>query len=61
MAVAGGPVREVASPPRGHPVTGRGERRVATFTVWKFHTADGAENARGTLEAKLRAAFAEED
>jgi uncharacterized membrane protein len=23
---------------------------VATFTVWKFHTADGAENALGTLE-----------
>jgi uncharacterized membrane protein len=23
---------------------------VATFTVWKFHTADGAEGALGTLE-----------
>jgi uncharacterized membrane protein len=23
---------------------------VATFTVWKFHSADGAENALGTLE-----------
>jgi uncharacterized membrane protein len=23
---------------------------VATFTVWKFHTAEGAENALGTLE-----------
>ncbi len=40
---------------------------MATFTVWKFHTADGAERALGTLERlqseelKLRAAFAEED
>ena len=34
---------------------------MATFTVWKFHTADGAENALGALEAKLRAAFAQED
>jgi hypothetical protein len=23
---------------------------VATFTVWKFHTAEGAEGALGTLE-----------
>ena len=23
---------------------------MATFTVWKFHTADGADNALGTLE-----------
>lgn len=25
---------------------------MATFTVWKFHTADGAENALGALERR---------